>query len=159
MFVTRRDRTLNIESFDDPQLKAKKIGVQLVGDDYANSPPAHALSNRGIIRNVVGYSVVGDYRQANPPARIVEAVANGDIDVAIVWGPLAGYFASKQKHALALKPVSPQVDLPFLPFVFDISVAVRRGETKFKEEIESILDRRRNEVQKILDRYGIPRVE
>ena len=52
-----------------------QIGVQLIGDDYANTPPAHALAERGIVANVVGYTVYGDYAQPNPPARIVDAVA------------------------------------------------------------------------------------
>ena len=57
VFVTRRARGLRIESFDDPVLRRVRVGVQLIGDDGANSPPAHALSRRGIVQNLVGYSV------------------------------------------------------------------------------------------------------
>ena len=159
VFVSRRDRHLNVQSFDDPQLKKLKVGVQLIGDDYANSPPAHALANRGIVQNVVGYSVIGDYRQPNPPARIVDAVEKGEVDIAVVWGPLAGYFAKKSKVPMNVRPVSPQIDLPFLPFVFDISVGVRRGETAFKEQLDAILEKRKSEIARILDAYGVPRVE
>jgi mxaJ protein len=55
-------------------------------------------------------------------------------------------------------PVSPQVDGPSLPFVFDISAAVRRGDRALKDEIESVLSRRREAVDAILDSYGVPRV-
>ena len=158
VFVTLADRRLDLKSLDDPRLKTLRVGVQIVGDDYASSPPAHALSNRGIVNNVVGYTVYGDYTRANPPARIVEAVAKGEVDTALVWGPLAGYFAKRQGVRLAITPVSPQIDLPFLPFVFDISVGVRRGEDSFKEEIEAVLARRHREIEKILDAYGVPRV-
>ncbi len=96
VFVYRKDRGIAVRSFDDPVLRKLKIGVQMVGDDGYNSPPAHALANRGIIDNIAGYSVYGDYSQPNPPARIVEAVARGDVDLAVVWGPLAGYFAPRQ---------------------------------------------------------------
>ncbi|HYJ45478.1 MAG TPA: substrate-binding domain-containing protein [Pyrinomonadaceae bacterium] len=158
VFVYRKDRHLNIRSFDDPLLHKLKVGVQMIGDDAANTPPAHALANRNIIQNVRGYTVYGDYKQANPPARIVEAVAKGDVDVAVVWGPLAGYFARRQKVPLEVVPVEPEIDPPFLPFVFDISMGVRRGDDAFKEELEHILARRRAEIENILDEYGVPRV-
>jgi quinoprotein dehydrogenase-associated probable ABC transporter substrate-binding protein len=159
VFVYRKDRGLNIRSFDDPQLRKLKIGVQMIGDDFANTPPAHALTNRHIIENVRGYTVYGDYAQANPPARIVEAVAKGEVDVAIVWGPLAGYFAKRQKVPLELIPVSPEIDLPYLPFVFDISMGVRRGDDAFREQLEQILARRRAEIDNILDEYDVPRIK
>jgi mxaJ protein len=157
VFVWRDDRPIDIDSFDDPDLRKLKVGVHLVGDDGANTPPAHALSSRGIIDNVRGYTLYGDYSEADPPARLIEAVANGDVDVAVAWGPHAGYHARKQKVPLAIRPVSPQIDLPFLPFVFDIAVGVRRGEDTFRNEIDAILQRRRTEIAQILDDYSIPR--
>jgi mxaJ protein len=157
VFVTRRDRHLRITSFDDPALRRLRIGVQMVGDDFTNTPPAHALSKRHIISNVRGYSVYGDYRQPNPPARVIDAVANGDVDVAIAWGPLAGYFAQHEPAALELTPVSPQIDLPFLPFVFDISMGVRRGDDALRDELNAVILRRKAEIDRILDQYGVPR--
>jgi mxaJ protein len=159
VFVTRRDRHLKIASFDDPQLKRLHIGVQLIGDDGVNTPPAHALSNRGMLRNVRGYSVYGDYREPNPPARIVDAVAKGEVDVAVVWGPLAGYFAQREPVALELTPVSPQIDLPFLPFVFDISMGVRRGNDALRERLNAIIEHRRSDIDRILAEYGVPRLD
>jgi mxaJ protein len=158
VFVSRRDRGLGVASLDDPALRSLRIGVQMIGDDGANSPPAHALARRGMIDNVRGYSVYGDYLQPNPPARIVSAVAAGEVDLAVVWGPLAGYFARRAPVPLALTPVSPQIDLPFLPFVFDVSVGVRREDTALRDEIDAILERRKPEIDAILDRYGVPRV-
>jgi mxaJ protein len=158
VFVTRRDRHIKVSSFDDAVLKRLKIGVQMIGDDFTNTPPAHALSRRNIIQNVRGYSVYGDYRQANPPARIIDALVKGDIDVAIAWGPLAGYFAQKAPVALDITPVSPQIDLPFLPFVFDISMGVRRGDNGLRDELNAIITRRKDEIDRILDAYGLPRV-
>jgi quinoprotein dehydrogenase-associated probable ABC transporter substrate-binding protein len=157
-FVTRKDNHISLHSFDDDVLKHVRVGVQLIGDDFANSPPAHALSNRNIVQNVKGYSVYGDYTQANPPARIVEAVAKREIDVAVVWGPLAGYFAGRQGVPLVVVPVAPQIDLPYLPFVYDISMGVRRGDNAFKDQLEEILARKRPDIEKILDEYNVPRV-
>jgi len=159
VFLRRRDRGVPVRSFDDPALHRLRIGVQLIGDDYSNTPPAHALVSRGIIRNVRGYSVYGDYARPNPPAVIVDAVARGEVDVAVVWGPLAGYFAERQPVPLELVPVSPQIDPPFLPFVFDISMGTRREDPSLNAEVEAILVRRRAAVDSILAAYRVPRVD
>ena len=159
VFLSRKDRHLKLTSFDDPSLKKLKIGVQIIGDDFTNAPPAHALSRRNIVGNVKGYTVYGDYSQPNPPARIVDPVAKGDVDVAIVWGPLAGYFAKQSHVPLAIVPVSPQIDQPFLPFVFDISMGVRRDDQELKDQVEQVLEKRRDEVDRILRDYAVPRVD
>jgi mxaJ protein len=158
VFVSRADRALDVRSFDDPALRNLRIGVQLAGDDYANTPPAHALTRRRIVGNVVGFTLYGDYGKENPPARIVEAVARKEIDIAVVWGPLAGYFARRQRVALRIVPVSPAIDRPFLPFVYDIAVGVRRGDDALRNAIDVELERRRSEIDAILDAYGVPRV-
>ncbi|HEX2209023.1 MAG TPA: substrate-binding domain-containing protein [Longimicrobium sp.] len=160
VFVYRRDAGFDVRSFDDPVLKTKKIGVHLVGDDGANTPPAHALATRGIVgANVRGYMLYGDYAQPNPPAKILDALAEGEIDVAIVWGPLAGFFAPRHKVAMKIVPVQPQIDVPFLPFVYDISMGVRRTDAPLKADVEGVIMRRRAEIDAILDDYGVPRVE
>ena len=159
VFVSRRDRHLGIRSFDDARLRRLKVGVQLIGDDGVNTPPVHALTNRGIARNLVGFTVYGDYRRPNPAAQIVNAVADGRVDVAIVWGPLAGYFAKSSSVPLDVVPVSPQVDLPYLPFVFDIAMGVRRRDSTFHAQIDSIVARRKPTIDSLLASYGVPRVD
>jgi mxaJ protein len=159
VFVTRRDRKLGVTSFDDPRLHKLKIGVQMIGDDYASSPPAHALANRGITTNVSGYMVYGDYSTPDPPRRIIDAVAKGDVDVSAVWGPTAGYYIRHSRVPLVAKPVEPQFDLPFLPFVFDISMGVRRGETALKDKLDAIIEKRRSDIDAILRDYGVPRLD
>lgn len=159
VFVYRSDAGFTVRSFDDPILRDLTIGVHLIGDDGANPPPAHALGKRGIVGNVVGYTVYGDYALPDPPARIIDAVAAGEIDVAIVWGPLAGYFAPRAETPLEVVPVAPQIDPPYLPFVFDISMGVNRSDPLLKSEVESILHRRSAEIDSILAAYGVPRLD
>ncbi len=158
VFVSRKDRHAGIRSFDDAALRTMKIGVQLVGDDLANTPPAHALANRGITQNIVGFTVYGDYRQPNPAARIIDAVSRGDVDVAVAWGPLAGYFAKRSGTPLEIVPVSPQLDLPYLPFVFDIAMGVRRADSTFRRQLDEIIERRKPSIDSILTAYGVPLV-
>jgi len=159
VFLSRKDRRLDVKSFDDPVLKKLRIGVQIIGDDQSNAPPAHALTRRNIVDNVKGFTLYGDYSKHDPPARIVEAVAKGDIDLAIVWGPLAGYFAKQSRVPMEVVPVSPQIDQPFLPFVFDISMGVRRGDQDLRDQLDQFLENRRPEIERILADYRVPKVE
>lgn len=157
VFVTRRDRALRITSLDDSALRHLRIGVQLIGNDYMNTPPAHALSRRGIVANVVGYTVYGDYSKPNPPARIIDAVARGDVDVAIVWGPLGGYFASREAAPLSITPVTPEMEPPGIPLAYSISMGVRKGADTLRRELDQVILRRQPEINRILDAYGVPR--
>jgi quinoprotein dehydrogenase-associated probable ABC transporter substrate-binding protein len=158
VFVTRKESGISLQSFDDPKLRKLKIGVHLIGNDGVNVPPAHALTRRGIISNVSGYSIYGDYTEPNPPARLIDAVASGAIDVAIAWGPLAGYFGPREMVALQLTPVSPAVDPPELRMTFAIAMGVRKGDAAFRDELNRWIERRRPEIESILDSYGVPRI-
>jgi mxaJ protein len=156
VFVTRPDLVPAIESFDDPRLRRLKIGVHLIGDDYANPPPVSALARRKIIHNVRGYSIYGDYRDPNPPARLVEAVARGDVDVAIVWGPLGGYFAGRDSAARRVTPVRTPDDGDGVPFVFAIAMGLRPADSMLARQVDGVLRRRRAEIRRILEQYGVP---
>ena len=158
VFVSRADRNLRPASFDDPVLKGLTIGITLVGDEGGNAPPAHALAKRGIVDNVRGYSIYGDYREPNPPAAVMDAVAKGEVDLAVVWGPLAGWYAQRARTPLVLTPVKPQIDTPFLPFVYDIAVGVRRDDQALRNEIDDVLVRRRAEIARMLAEFGVPLV-
>lgn len=158
VFVYRTSDHLQLRSFDDPVLRRLKIGLQAIGEDGANPPPAHALARRGMVTNVVGFKMWDVDAVENPQGRIIDAVAAHDIDVAIVWGPLGGYFAKRQKTELTVVPVSPAIEPPGIPFVYDISMAVREGNAALKSELDAVLDRRRQEIRKILDEYRVPLV-
>ena len=157
VFVSRADRHLDVRSLDDPRLATWRVGVQIIGDDYANAPPAHALARRGIVNNVVGYSVYGDYAQPNPPARIVEAVARGDVDVAIVWGPLAGYFADKQAVPMRVVPLLEETDKDGLRYAFDICIGIKKNREDLRDQVDQILIKRKKDIDAILDSYHVPR--
>jgi mxaJ protein len=155
----RKESTPKIESLDDPALKSLKIGVQLIGNDATNTPPVHALAHRGIVENVRGFMVYGDYESPDPASPIVEAVASGDVDVAIVWGPPAGYFAAKQKVKLALDPVPPSTREGDPPMRFDIAMGVRKSDAKLASEIDRALAARRGDIDAILASYHVPRFD
>ena len=129
----------------------------MIGNDATNTPPAHALANRGLTQNVRGYMLYGNYEQPNPPAAIIDAVSRGDIDVAVVWGPTAGFFAARSKTPLRLEPVTPVLDDARWPMQFDISMGIRRGDTPLHDQIEHVLTRQRRSIDRILNDYHVPR--
>jgi mxaJ protein len=155
VFVTQKAANLTLHSLGDPRLKQLRIGLHTIGDDFSNVPPAHALSARGIIDNVRGYSIYGDYSRPDPPRALIDAVARGEIDVAIAWGPLAGYFANKSTVPLEIALMPPERSSAF-PMTFDIAMAVRHGESAFKSEIESILGKQQGSINEMLRAFGVP---
>lgn len=156
VFVMRRKDRLALRSFDDPRLHDLRIGLHTIGDDYANVPPAAALARRGIIANVRGFPITGDYAQADPPHVLLDALAAGRIDVAIAWGPLAGYFAAREPVALDIAAVSPPRDA--LPMTFAIAAGVRRDDVALRDAIDRALARNRARIQALLTQYRIPRL-
>jgi quinoprotein dehydrogenase-associated probable ABC transporter substrate-binding protein len=152
VFVYPKGKRLAVKSLDDPVLKKLHIGVHLLGDDYTNPPPVHELSKRGVVDNVVGFGTF--YSAANPPSTIIDAVASGTIDLAIVWGPIAGYYAARQRVALQVVPVpSGQGDLPF---AFNISMGIKKGNEALKARVETVRRVRSAEITAILKEYGVP---
>ena len=159
VFVSRADRDLDINSLADERLRQLSIGVQLIGDDGSNTPPADALAHRGITANVKGYMVYGDYRQSSPPVRLIEAVETGEIDLAAAWGPLAGYAAKSSPMPLRLTAIVDDGQFVPLKFRFAIAMGVRHGDRALHQQLDEVLARRRTDIQELLAAYGVPLVD
>ncbi|HUF34332.1 MAG TPA: quinoprotein dehydrogenase-associated putative ABC transporter substrate-binding protein [Gemmatimonadales bacterium] len=154
MFVTRKDSGLDITSLADPRLKKLRIGVNLLHSDAENTPPAMALSRYGVIGNLTGYSTF--YTDEDRPEDIVNAVVDKEVDIAIVWGPLAGYFARSAKAPLDLLPLPERDSASDFPFRFDIAMGVRRRDRELRDSLDALLERKRPEIQAILREYAVP---
>jgi mxaJ protein len=154
VFVTRKDSGLNIRSLADPRLKKLKIGVNLLNSDAENTPPAMALSRYGVVGNLVGFTTF--YGDSARPEDIINAVAKKDIDIAIVWGPLAGYFARSAPASLALQPLPERDSLSDYAFQYNIGMGVRRRDRQLRDSLEAVIERKRPEIQGILKQYGVP---
>jgi quinoprotein dehydrogenase-associated probable ABC transporter substrate-binding protein len=154
VFVWRRDRRLSLTSFDDQQLRSLSIAIPITGDDYDNPPPARALAARHILDNVHGYPVYGDYSKPHPASGAVDAVRRGEVDVAIAWGPIAGFAARQPGVPLRLSPVPARDGSS--PFTFDIAMAVRPGDAALAATLDATLRARAVEIQRILTDYGVP---
>lgn len=154
VFVTRKDRNLDIKSLADPRLKKLKIGVNLLNSDAENTPPAMALSRYGVVGNLTGFTTF--YGDSARPEDIINAVAKKDIDVAIVWGPIAGYFARSSPAPLVIQALPERDSLSDFPFQYNIGMGVRRRDRALRDSLQAVLERRGPEIQGILKQYGVP---
>ncbi len=159
VFVSRHDRGLGVSSLEAPELRALRVGVHLIGDDGANTPPADALGARDIVDNVKGYMIYGDYRQSTPPARLVEAVEQGEVDIAAVWGPLAGWAAQRSPVPLDVVPITGTEAFRPLVFQFPIAMGVRKQDTALAQRLNQVIDERRVAIRALLLRYGVPLID
>jgi len=157
VFVSRKKDGLDIASLMDPRLRKLKIGVHLIGDDP--TPPTMALGQEGIVNNVHGYMIYGDFGKPNPPARLIEAVEKKDVDVAAVWGPLGGYFAQRSPVALDVTPMTGTQRFAPLPFRFAIAMGVRKNDIALRDRLNAIIAREEPAIRNILRSYGVPLVE
>jgi mxaJ protein len=154
VFVTRQDSKLaDIKSLADPRLKKARIGVTLLPSDE-QLPPTMALSHYGVVGNLRGYH--GWYNDDDRPEDVVNAVANDSVDLAIVWGPLAGYFAKRSQVPLKLTPLGERDSLADVPFRYDIAMAVRRRDRELRDSLQKTLKAKGPEIQAILKEYNIP---
>ena len=156
VFVSRRDRNLDIHSVDDPRLHHLRIGVHVLGDGDSDLPPVHMLTSRGLVPNLVGYSIFGNLDESNPPSDLIKAVEQNDVDIAVAWGPMAGYFALHSTAPLGIVPIDPDRSNPALPIAFDIAIGVRPADQALKERLDAELARRVPEIKRLLESYGIP---
>lgn len=143
-------------SFDDPAFLQERIGVQLIGDDMAATPPGHVLA-AAHAAHVIGFPVYGDGPAA---ARLIDAIASGDLDAAVAWGPAAGFFAAKAARPLAIAPaMAPPMFVRTLPFEFSMVVAVRKKDEALKKDIDAAITRRQGDIDRILASYHVPRAD
>lgn len=150
VFLYKKGGPGRITSFDDPKLEELRIGVQSNGGNI--SPVSVALARRGLVEQQHTFSP--DFTAREPLATVVEAVAKDEVDVGVVWGPVAGYFAADR--GLTWVPVSPQIEIPFVPFVASMSIGLRLGEEDFRDLLDEALAKHWDEIQSILKNYRVP---
>lgn len=149
-----RAREPAFTGFDPSQLRTRRFGVQLIGNDLAASPPGYALAEGGALDNVTGFLVYGEGPAVR---RMVDALQGGSIDVALAWGPQAGYFAHRGETPMTVSRLAPPAGLT-VPFEYSIAMGVRKGDTALRDRLNELLARRKADIDAILDAYFVPRV-
>jgi mxaJ protein len=154
--ITARERGLVWHDFDNPLLRRLTIGLQAIGAEGANTPPATSLAARGIVDRIVGFPMWAEEDVESPPARLVDAVAEGKVDAAFVWGPIGGYFAQRHGNALRVDAVLGDAAQPDVVFTFAIALGVRKGDGALLDVLDAAMARHRGEIDALLKDYGVP---
>lgn len=148
VLIARKGGPLDgVDRLEDPRLKGAKIGV------IAATPPVDHLMALGVYDHVKSYSLLVDRRFDSPAEDALNDLVAGEIDAAILWGPIGGYFARKAATPLT---VTPLVTDKRPPFVFRVAFGLRHGETEWKHKLNAIIDKRRKDIEAILTGYGVP---
>ncbi len=137
------------DSLDSPMVVTARIGV------VANTPPAVLLERRGLLSNVVAYNLVVDTRVEHPAEQAVEDLAAGRIDMALLWGPIAGYWAKRSPVPLEWVPLRSDPGM-HTPMDYRISMGLRYGESEWLETLNRFIRQRQRDIDRILDEYGVP---
>jgi mxaJ protein len=154
VFVWRRGED-QPASFADARIPARRIGVQLVGNDLAATPPGYALARAGASENIVGYPVYGDGPAAQ---RMIAALAAHEIESALIWGPQAGWFARQAALPMEMAIAAPPAGLK-APFEYAIAMGVAKGQEALRDELDGILQKRRADIDAVLADYAVPRTD
>jgi len=151
VFVYKKSSGYNIKNWDSPDLHKGIIGV------IGQTPPSRPLNDKGLMENSRPYRIMRDLNL--PPSFMIDDLVKGDIDIAIVWGPIGGYFAKKAATELVVVP-APEYEQENVhgKEYWNISVGVRKKDKERLAMIDAALQRRHADIEKILDEYGIPHV-
>jgi mxaJ protein len=147
----RSDRKLDLKLLADPALKRLKVGV------FINTPPYDVLAEQGLAETMVGYRLFFDPTDPDPsrrPDKLLQDVLAGVVDVAVVWGPMVGYFA--RQHPTPALEMVPLGGDSSEAMTFEFSMGVKKGNRELKTRLEAALERREAEIRKILADYGVP---
>lgn len=152
--VTKKGSDLEgITSILDPKLKGKKIGIQ------AGAPAADYVAKAGLMPDAKSYLLIVDTRYQNPMQDMVNDVRSGEIDLGVLWGPYAGWYAKQGGEELNVEPMleAKQPGMPGLEY--RITMGVRASETAWKHEINNVIAKRQGDIDKVLMEFGVPLVD
>jgi quinoprotein dehydrogenase-associated probable ABC transporter substrate-binding protein len=149
VLIHKTDGKLNgIKNLDDPRLKSSRIGA------VAGTPPVTVLSFNELLTNLKPYPLMVDRRYDSPAERMITDLEKGEIDAALLWGPIGGYFAGRSKQKLTIIALSIETKGPRMSY--RITFGIRPGETDWKHQLNELIAANQSKINAILLEYGVP---
>jgi quinoprotein dehydrogenase-associated probable ABC transporter substrate-binding protein len=151
VLVVPKDGPLaDVESFSDPKLKGTHIGI------IAGSPPANHMAKAGLIGMAKPYALVVDRRYESPMVDMLNDLDAGEIEAAVLWGPIAGPLVKRDHPELKVIPLLNEADFPKM--FYRITMGVRQGEKVWQRKLNSLIRRNQDKIDAILVEAGVPLV-
>lgn len=154
VFLYPETAPFKVTSLDDPVLRGLRIGVP--GGIAKLVPPSLSLQQRGMVENQIHFIDRRDPGAPWPP--ILTALSEDKIDLAIVWGPIAGAYA-KAVPGLVMTPVSPEIDAPFIPMVASLAMGFRPDDEGLRDDVDGALARGWSRIEQVLTDAGVPLID
>src|SRR3546814_425073 len=148
VIVHRPELQLTEGRLDDPVFKALRVGMQ------PRTPVATLVARYGLLDRARSYPLIVDTRLEKPARDMVQDVAEDEIDAALVWGPLAGYWVKELSPDLVITPMAPDPGHERLDY--RISMGIRYNEPDWKHRLNGLLEKHKAEIEQILASYGVP---
>ena len=149
LIYRQNDKSLaGVENLADDRLKSKKIGI------LARTPPVSIMAMNGLMANARSFEATGDRNAAGAVADVIAAIASGEIDAGILWGPLGGYYAQNAKVPLALVPLVKEKAGPAT--IYPITMGVRPNEPEWKHKLNKLIAENQADIYAMLAEYNVP---
>ena len=140
----------DLKNLTEEQKSLLRIGL------WDKGPAPDYIYLRGLMDYATPYQMMSGDTERNAGRIIEDDLINDKINLTFVWGPIAGYYGKKIKdHEVVVIPMQNELRIPF---EYQISMAVRYGEKEWKEQINQLIDENQDEINQILDDYGVPRL-
>jgi len=146
--VYPKDKGFAFSGFDDPKLASMRIGI------VGGTPPADLLVRHDLMKHARPYALMVDTRYESPTHQMIEDVAKDEIDLGLLWGPIAGYYIKRDKLPLELALLPNEKDAARMEY--HIAMGVRTGEPEWRRRINAVITRRQRDITAILAEYGVP---
>jgi quinoprotein dehydrogenase-associated probable ABC transporter substrate-binding protein len=149
--LTELNDPLDLVALPPARRTGLRIGV------YDRSPGAQWLARHGMLDQAVPYPMLNADPQSYPGQIIERDLAAGRIDAAIVWGPIAGFFAKRlPESGLRILPLASE---PGLPLEFDIAIGVRHADREWRDVLDRLIVENAQQIEAILREYNVPLVQ
>jgi quinoprotein dehydrogenase-associated probable ABC transporter substrate-binding protein len=146
--IYRADKGIAFASLDDPKLKSLRIGI------ISATPPSNLLVRHDLMVNARPYALLVDTRYESTTHQMVDDIMKGEIDMGLLWGPIAGYYIKSEKLPLAMSVVPNEPGEPRMDY--HIAIGVRVSEPEWRRRINAALQKERKQITATLEEYGIP---
>ena len=152
VMMTLEEKNINIKSLSDPIIKEKDYKIGII---HATPPTSHVAKNK-LFEQAKFYLQAADPRKQKPWKEITDDLVSGKLDIAILWGPYAGYETKLAKKKIKLVPLTKEEKVGRGTMVYRFTMGIRRNEPEWGKTINNLIKDNQSEINEILREYNIP---